>query len=94
MDFETLLLSIMGALAVLAGALLFWAWLDRRRARRGWPVIRAAHVQPTQRPTPTVATVLSSTIVERRAMPTVAERPRVSENPTRQWERRTNHGMY
>lgn len=106
MSFETRLLSVIAALAVILAACLFSLWLERRRRRQNSPfhsaAFRAAHVQPTQKAAPTVASVIElktdgadhSTAHERQARFQRSIAPRVSENPVREWERRTNFGMF
>lgn len=92
LTFESrLALAIIVCAVVLVACLVSLA-LDRFRRRSSpfrAPAFREAHVQPTQRASPTVATLVSS-----RREVTIAERPRRSANPTREWERQTNHGTY
>ena len=104
MDFERALLATIGAAALVAVVCLVSLWLDRRRRRSVFssPAFREAHVQPTQKAAPTVATVIElktdgadhSASHRRQADFQRSIAPRVSENPTREWERRTNYGMY
>lgn len=82
MNFETLLLRVILVAALVAvfclASLALSAYRRRRLSVLTSPAFRSAHVQPTQKAEPFVASIL----------------PRVSANPTREWERQTNSGMY
>jgi len=87
--FESSLLAVMGFFALILVACLaslaFSSWRRRRASPFHSAEFRRAHVQPTQKAAPTVATLIS-----RSEAPTV-EAPRFR---SRAWERQTNHGMY
>lgn len=59
-DFEARLLSLMGALALVLVFCLVSLWFDRRRRPSMFnsPSFRSAHVQPTQKAAPIVATII------------------------------------
>lgn len=90
-QFETnLLIAIALCALVLVACLASLAW-DRRRARKRWPVIRAAHTQPTQKAAPTVATLIE---LKTDGLDHSADHQRQARFQSRAWERQTNSGMY
>ncbi len=95
MDFETRLLAVMAVFAVILVACLASLAFERWRRRRTSPFrsaeFRSAHVQPTQKAAPTVATLIEHKTDGRDHS---AAHERQARFQSRAWERQTNHGMY
>lgn len=91
--FETRLLAVMAFFALILVACLaslaFSRW--RRRSPFRSEAFRSAHVQPTQKAAPTVATLIEHKTDGRDHS---ADHNRQARFQSRQWERQTNHGMY
>lgn len=91
--FETRLLIAMGVCALIIAACLFSIWLERRRRTSPFrsAAFREAHVQPTQKAQPTVATLID---IKTDGRDHSADHQRQARFQSRAWERQTNHGMY
>lgn len=92
MNPENVLLSIIAALVVVIACCLGSVWLDRRKHRQTSIFhshdFRSAHVQPTEKPAPTVATIRRSL-----SAPTVDE-SLVEVLPSKSSVLRDPHGEY